>query len=143
MLKDRNRQREAHQGLTNSLPEDLVQSWEGICLAWENAPYPKDRNADGSKLVNPFSIRRECEYIALSQFITKLSMPVLTQAEVETELALEDELMERKGIPLRHRTRPAKFILMGLDLEESQCVLNLFQSKISLVTGIDTSCGRR
>lgn len=65
----------------------------------------------------------------LSRFITDLSTPVLTQAEVETELALEDELMERKGIPLRHRTRPAKFILMGLDLEESQCVLVLFEVK--------------
>lgn len=47
---------------------------------------------------------------------------VMTQDQVEVELALEDEMMERKGIPLRNRTRPGKFILMGLDLEESQCV---------------------
>lgn len=46
----------------------------------------------------------------------------MTQAQVEVELALEDDMMEQKGIPLRNRTRPGKFILMGLDLEESQCV---------------------
>lgn len=44
----------------------------------------------------------------------------MTQAQVETELALEDEAMEQRGIALRNRTRPGKFILMGLDLEESQ-----------------------
>lgn len=59
---DRNRQREGHQGLTNSLPEDLVTQWEDICEAWERAPYPKDKAPDGSKLLNPFSVKRECEY---------------------------------------------------------------------------------
>lgn len=49
-----------------------------------------------------------------------LNVPVMTQAQVETELALEDDMTESKGIPLRNRTRPAKFIVMGLDLEESQ-----------------------
>lgn len=51
----------------------------------------------------------------------------MTQAEVETELVLEDEMMELKGIPFRNRTRPAKFILMGLDLEDSQCVFIYIQ----------------
>lgn len=60
-LKDRNRQREAHQGLTSSLPEDLVESWEELCVAWENAPYPKNYRPDGSKIVNPFEVKRECK----------------------------------------------------------------------------------
>ncbi|KAE9403518.1 hypothetical protein BT96DRAFT_1080167 [Gymnopus androsaceus JB14] len=108
-MKDRNCQRVAHQGLTNSLPKDLVSKWESICEAWERAPYPKEKAADGSNLVNPFSVK--CEY--------------MTQAEVETELVLEDEMMELKGIPFRNQTRPAKFILMGLDLEDSQYKLQL------------------
>lgn len=62
-LQDRNRQREAHQGLTNSLPEDLVREWDIICVAWENAPYPKEKMADGSSVVNPFSVTRECEFV--------------------------------------------------------------------------------
>lgn len=61
-LQDRNRQREAHRGLTNSLPEDLVSKWESICVTWENAPYPKEITVDGSKVVNPFLVRRECEF---------------------------------------------------------------------------------
>lgn len=60
-MKDRNCQRVAHQGLTNSLPKDLVSKWESICEAWERAPYPKEKAADGSNLVNPFSVKRECE----------------------------------------------------------------------------------
>lgn len=62
-MKDRNRQREAHLGLTNSLPEDLVEDWESLCVAWERAPYPKERAVDGSKLVNPFTIQRECKFL--------------------------------------------------------------------------------
>ncbi|KAE9382325.1 hypothetical protein BT96DRAFT_845622, partial [Gymnopus androsaceus JB14] len=102
-LKDRNCQREAHQGLTDSLPPDLVDKWNGICVAWENAPHPKEVAEDGLKIVNPFSVKRE----------------YMTQAQVEVELALEDEMMEQKGIPLHNQTRPGKFILMGLALKES------------------------
>ncbi|KAE9389507.1 hypothetical protein BT96DRAFT_1003149 [Gymnopus androsaceus JB14] len=108
-LKDQNRQCEAHQGLTDSLLPDLVDKWNGICVAWENAPHPKEVAEDGLKIVNPFSVKRE----------------YMTQAQVEVELALEDEMMEQKGIPLHNRTRPGKFILMGLALEESQYKLRV------------------
>lgn len=124
-IQDRNRQREAHQGLTSSLPQDLVSQWETICQIWERAAYPKEKAADGSKLVNPFSVKRECEYAGLCLQNAEYSLlfsTVMTQAQVEVELAMEDEMMEQKGIPLRNRTRPGKFILMGLELEESQCV---------------------
>ncbi|KAE9401895.1 hypothetical protein BT96DRAFT_991729 [Gymnopus androsaceus JB14] len=123
--KDRNRQCEAHEGLTESIPKDLVDEWECICETWENAPYPKKKAQDGSALVNPFAVRRE----------------FLTKAQVELELAMEDEIMAQKGIPLRNRTRPGKFILMGLDLEESQYKLGveLEQCKKATKTALQTS----
>lgn len=56
-LRDRNRQREAHEGLTNSLPEELVRKWEALFEEWESAAYPKDEGA------NPWATSEECKYI--------------------------------------------------------------------------------
>jgi hypothetical protein len=44
-LAERNRQFEGHRGLTNSLPVALVAKWEALCVAWEQADYPKTRPA--------------------------------------------------------------------------------------------------
>lgn len=131
-LEDRNRQREAHQGLTNSLPQDLVKEWASICESWERAPYPKAKAADGLKLVNLFSIKRECEcflYFEWDDICSAVSL-VMTQAQVVAELALEDEMRDQRGASLRNRTRPGQFILMGLDLEESQCVNEFFHELV-------------
>ncbi|KAE9394197.1 hypothetical protein BT96DRAFT_958865 [Gymnopus androsaceus JB14] len=97
-LRDRNCQREAHEGLTNSLPEELVQKWEVLFVQWESAPYPKDN------VTHPWTTSEE----------------FLSEAEVEKELALEDEqrLRERKRDPL-HKTRAAKFMKYSLDIEEN------------------------
>ncbi|KAE9382337.1 hypothetical protein BT96DRAFT_791181, partial [Gymnopus androsaceus JB14] len=102
-LRDRNRQREAHEGLTNSLPEELVRKWEALFEEWESAAYPKDEGA------NPWATSEE----------------FLTEAEVEKELALEDaqRLRESKRDPL-HKTRAAKFLKYSLDVEENQEKLN-------------------
>lgn len=121
-MKDRNCQREAHEGLTKSIPQDLIHEWERICKTWEDAPYPKELADDGSKLLNPFAVKRECTFLFPYLCAPELTyaMAVLTQAQVEMELAMEDDIMAQKGVPLRNRTRPGKFILMGLDVEESQ-----------------------
>lgn len=38
---ERNRQIEAHRGFTESLPEDLVNEWESICITWDADGFPK------------------------------------------------------------------------------------------------------
>ncbi len=40
---ERNLQVEAHRGLTDSIPEDLVKKWEGMCIEWENDGFPKSK----------------------------------------------------------------------------------------------------
>lgn len=46
-VRDRNVQVEGHRGFTATLPQELVESWEAVCVAWEHSP--------GSKRVkNPF-----------------------------------------------------------------------------------------
>ncbi|KAE9389225.1 hypothetical protein BT96DRAFT_1003441 [Gymnopus androsaceus JB14] len=40
-LQDRNRQREAYEGLMNSLPEELVQKWEALFKKWESQEWDR------------------------------------------------------------------------------------------------------
>lgn len=63
----------------------------------------------------------------------------MTQSQVEAELALEDESMEQKGIASRNRTRPGNFILMGLDLEEQQCVNHTNLYFVNILTCLSRS----
>ncbi|KAE9395621.1 hypothetical protein BT96DRAFT_958466 [Gymnopus androsaceus JB14] len=97
-LRDRNRQREAHESLTNSLPEELVKKWEDLFDKWEHAPHAKDN------IANPWTTSEE----------------YLLEAKVEKELALEDaqRLRESKRDPL-HQTHAAKFIKYSLDIEDN------------------------
>jgi len=56
-IADRNIQVEAHRGFTDGLPEELVQEWEEMCVAWEHAAFPKSKNA----AINPYSTEQLCK----------------------------------------------------------------------------------
>ncbi|KAE9390806.1 hypothetical protein BT96DRAFT_832943, partial [Gymnopus androsaceus JB14] len=98
-LQDRNRQREAHEGFTYTLLEELVQKWEELFQKWEDTPHPKDKNN------NPWD--------TLEEF--------LSEAEVEKELAAEDaQQLRNSGRDPLHKTHAAKFLKYALDIEENQ-----------------------
>jgi len=50
-IANRNQQTEAHRGFTSGLPAELVKEWEGQCVEWEKAEYPKSE----SGCVNPYA----------------------------------------------------------------------------------------
>jgi len=57
-IADRNLQTEAHRGFTAGLPPALVKEWEGQCIDWEKAKFPKSTTAK----VNPYAVEENCEY---------------------------------------------------------------------------------
>lgn len=38
-----------------------MEKWQCMCVTWENARYPKEVAGDGTEVINPFSVMRECE----------------------------------------------------------------------------------
>ncbi|KAJ3503690.1 hypothetical protein NLJ89_g8322 [Agrocybe chaxingu] len=96
-VRDRNIQVEGHRGLTTSITADLVVKWEAICKKWEEEPYPKSSR-------NPYHIKDA----------------YLSEACVRKELAAKEAQSVLKGwVPL-HETAPSQFLVMGLDIEETQ-----------------------
>lgn len=56
-LADRNKQQEAHRGFSNSMPPDVIASWELMCSVWDADGFPKS-------LPNPFQTidSSECRF---------------------------------------------------------------------------------
>ncbi|PBK71032.1 hypothetical protein ARMSODRAFT_987945 [Armillaria solidipes] len=94
---ERNVQVEGHRGLSTNLPVDLVAQWDLLCVEWENDTFPKS-------VENPFHVDGE----------------FLSKKEVEKELEEEEEERKHKGGVVRHATSADKFLILGLELEESQ-----------------------
>lgn len=103
----------AHRNFTANLPVAEVAIWEEICSEWENAPYPR------KDMFNPFKVCNECEFLFSRLPILLTIWTVLLVAQVTAELAAEDITVKKKE---RHRTGPAKFLLSGFDIQESQWV---------------------
>ncbi|KAL0562726.1 hypothetical protein V5O48_019355 [Marasmius crinis-equi] len=97
-LKDRNLQKEAHEGLTGNIPEAMVREWEGMCVKWERAPWPK------VDVYNPFEVLEEYQ----------------SQAECLRELALDDEQRLKRGGMEYPPVSPSSFVVLVLDLRDSQ-----------------------
>ncbi|KAF9047244.1 hypothetical protein BJ165DRAFT_1344669 [Panaeolus papilionaceus] len=94
----RNIQVEAHKGLTEALDKTMVKSWELLCELWEkDSNHPKTAE-------NPF------EYEDLE----------LSEAETRRDLLKEEEKRLAEGGQVLHETSPASFIIMGLDIEDTQ-----------------------
>jgi hypothetical protein len=49
----RNQQCEAHRGFTESMPPQLVNEWEELCVAFETVSVPKNM------VVNPYTVEHE------------------------------------------------------------------------------------
>ncbi|KAL0576155.1 hypothetical protein V5O48_005823 [Marasmius crinis-equi] len=97
-LKDRNLQMEAHEGLTSNLPEALVKEWEGMCVGWEQASWPK------ANVFNPFEVVEEYQ----------------SQADCLRELALDEEHRLKNGGMEYASVSPAAFVVLVLDMRQSQ-----------------------
>ncbi len=54
-IKEQNVQVEGHCGLSANLPADLVETWDKLCVQWENDRFPKS-------MENLFHVDGECEY---------------------------------------------------------------------------------
>jgi len=57
-LAQRNIQSEGHRGLTACISPTLVESWEGVCVAWETDSFPKT-------VLNPYKIAGASMYLFL------------------------------------------------------------------------------
>jgi hypothetical protein len=119
-VAERNIQREGHHRLTASLDDELVDTWEAMCVAWEKDVFPKTK-------ANPHETDKasKCFLLYFSQFSNSFLIQDLTEAEFCRQLGLEEEhCLVAGGIAL-HTTTVSAFIMMGLDLEETQCVPHL------------------
>lgn len=96
-IADRNIQLEAHRGLTESIDPTLAAAWEAISVAWEDDGFPKSAK-------NPYHS----------------DTAVMTEAEIRKELSEEEEnLLKQCDSPL-YETSTSGFIILGLELEETQ-----------------------
>ncbi|KAL0567874.1 hypothetical protein V5O48_014128 [Marasmius crinis-equi] len=96
-VKERNQQEEAHRGLTDSLPDELRDKWEGRCREWEDRPW-------NQKTDTPF--RSTQEYMSVKA--------------VEEELKIyENERMSKNAVAY-HKTSASSFLVLGLELEQGQ-----------------------
>ncbi len=113
-LAERNIQVEGHRGLTSCLNTKLVASWEAMCVAWEVEGLPK-------KVPNPYETDGTSMdlSLAISNTLTS-SFTDLTEAEVRRELNLEEAHRVAQGGVSIHETSACSFIMMALDLEETQ-----------------------
>ncbi|KAK7041916.1 hypothetical protein VNI00_008897 [Paramarasmius palmivorus] len=96
-IRDRNLQIVAHEELTANLPPDLVEKWDAMCVEWEAAPHPK------KNIPNPYHVEED-EQKALE------------------ELSLEEETRLKAGGTRYHAISAAGFIVMGLEIRDTQDV---------------------
>ncbi|KAF9470843.1 hypothetical protein BDN70DRAFT_901798 [Pholiota conissans] len=96
-VRERNLQMEGHRGLTASLDQDLVSSWEKMCVEWDDDSFPKTKK-------NPYHLDATGD----------------SEAQAKKELADEEAKYLEGGGTFLHATTPSAFIGMGLDLEAAQ-----------------------
>ncbi|CAA7269036.1 unnamed protein product [Cyclocybe aegerita] len=94
-VAERNIQVEGHQGLTALIDAEIVQKREEMCVEWDNEDFLK---------LKP----------------NLIILRVSSEAQAKKELATEEEAYLKAGGVLLHETTPLGFLLMGLDLEETQ-----------------------
>ncbi|RDB23287.1 hypothetical protein Hypma_009705 [Hypsizygus marmoreus] len=96
-IRLRNVQVEGHRGFTASLPQDTVDTWEAMCVAWDAEGFSK-------KGKSPFHTDGLC----------------LSEVQVRKELADEEEGRLAGGGAALHQTSASSFLVMGLEIEDSQ-----------------------
>ncbi|KAF9540711.1 hypothetical protein CPC08DRAFT_650802 [Agrocybe pediades] len=101
-VAERNLQAEAHRGLSKAC-EDKTLGWERMCKKWEEDTFPK-------KVKSPY----------------KYKSTTMSEAEVRKKLEIEESERLRAGGISLHNTSPWVFVAMGLDLEDTQCILPIF-----------------
>ncbi|KAF9522288.1 hypothetical protein CPB83DRAFT_777307, partial [Crepidotus variabilis] len=77
--------------------QDTVRKWETMCVAWDLDEYPKTQK-------NPYDV----------------PSAGMTEAKAKKELAAEEERRLADGGDSLHATSASTFIIMGLDIEDSQ-----------------------
>ncbi|KAF8069293.1 hypothetical protein FPV67DRAFT_1415377 [Lyophyllum atratum] len=89
---------EGHRGFTSSMPPTKVVAWQAICVAWEeDTAYPR-------KAPSPLVSEIVC----------------ISEAEARKELAEEEKERVSTGGAALHETSASAFLVLGLDLEDSQ-----------------------
>ncbi|PPR04539.1 hypothetical protein CVT26_002506 [Gymnopilus dilepis] len=96
-VADRNIQKEGHRGLTASLDAKQVENWEKMCVDWEQDAFPKKKK-------NPYETEGA----------------VITEAQAKKELAAEEAKRLKMGGAVLHATSAYAFVVMALEIEESQ-----------------------
>lgn len=116
-VADRNMQREAHRGFTASLPPDLVGGWGMMCTRWDADGFPKT-------VPNPFYTTDTSEFYHLMDvYLYQLNdtLSGISEDDVLKQLSTEETATRRAaGTAALHSTSPSAFLILGLELEESQ-----------------------
>ncbi|EDR07081.1 uncharacterized protein LACBIDRAFT_328410 [Laccaria bicolor S238N-H82] len=81
----------------DSIVQELAAEWMKLCKDWDRATYPKQAE-------NPFITHGLC----------------LTEAEIQKEFAAEEESLLVGSAPALHSTTMSSFMVLALDLEDSQ-----------------------
>ncbi|KAL0568511.1 hypothetical protein V5O48_013468, partial [Marasmius crinis-equi] len=97
-LETEQKQVNEHNDFSENIPNELVAKWEQEVVAWDNAPWPKER------VLNPYKLEDE----------------FLGEAEALKEIALEEEMRIKKGAVRFHNMSPGNFVKAALDLRDKQ-----------------------
>ncbi|KAL0577484.1 hypothetical protein V5O48_004508 [Marasmius crinis-equi] len=87
-----------HDGFSENIPDELVKQWEIEVVAWDKAPWPKEKG------LNPYELKDE----------------FLGEAEALKEIAIEEEMRVKKGAIRFHKMSPGNFVKASLDLRDRQ-----------------------
>jgi len=115
-IADRNLQGEAHRGFTQGLPAGLVEEWEALCVDWEQASFPKSKNA----AVNPYEMHELCKFAVLRSLGVYSIGVDLSEKQVHEELNREESKRVTLGGVVLHKTSSVQYIVLGLEIEDSQ-----------------------
>ena len=94
---------------------ELVARWKVWVHEWESK-----QHTDGTE--SPFEVQEKGEYCCSGGGLAD-ELAVTTMKEIKLRIAKEELLRSGEGIEVEREDTPSTFIMMGLEIEESQCVL--------------------
>ena len=113
-IVERNLQVEGHRGLTASLPTDLAEAWENMCVEWDKNFYPKSAG-------NPYELEQSCKcYLYWLVWVVTDMLEVLSEVQIRLKLAEEEKKHINGADEPLPQAMPSAFIISGLELEDLQ-----------------------
>ena len=114
-VREQNIQVEGHRGFTVTLLQGTVKDWEDMCKNWDMDHFPKSTKS-------PYLTSGICGFHFPFRETSTHHPSGLSEAQVKKELAETEQSRLGAGGIAVHETSPLGFIILGLELEESQYV---------------------